>query len=74
MQSLYIQRVMMIKPYCGFGKTKPIKANNQSSLITNHLEGKTNFENSNGRNAKFKTDEQWKGILDCVGTILGDFT
>jgi len=40
MQSIYLQRVMMIKPYCGFVKTKPIKANNQSSLITNHLEGK----------------------------------
>jgi len=24
-------------------QTKPIKANNQSSLITNHLEGKPNF-------------------------------
>jgi len=41
MQSIYLQRVMMIKPYCGFLKTNPIKANNQS-LITNHLEGKPN--------------------------------
>jgi len=32
----------MIKPYCGFVKTNPIKANSQSSLITNHLEGKPN--------------------------------
>jgi len=31
---------MMIMPYFGFVKTKPIKANNQSLLITNHLEGK----------------------------------
>ena len=41
-QSIYIKSVMMIKPYCGFVKTKPIKPNNQSSLITNHLEGKAN--------------------------------
>jgi len=27
MQSEYLQRVMMIKPYCGFVKTNPIKAN-----------------------------------------------
>ena len=42
MQSTYSQRVMKINPYWGFGKTKPIKANNQSSLIANHLEGKPN--------------------------------
>ena len=42
MQSIYLQRLMKIIPYWGFGKTKPIKANNQSSLITNHLEGKPN--------------------------------
>ena len=42
MQSIYLQSVMMTKPHCGFVKTKPIKANNQSSLIINHLEGKAN--------------------------------
>ncbi len=42
MQSIYLQRVMKTYRHCGFVKTKPIKANNQSSLINNHLEGKAN--------------------------------
>jgi len=42
MQSIYSQRVIKIYPYWGLGKTKPIKVNNQSSLITNQLEGKPN--------------------------------
>ena len=42
MQIIYSQRVIKIYPYWGLGKTKPIKVNNQSSLITNQLEGKPN--------------------------------
>jgi len=45
MQSIYSQRVIKIYPYWGLGKTKPIKVNNQSSLITNQLEGKPNSPN-----------------------------
>jgi hypothetical protein len=43
LKSLYLQRVMKIKQDCGFVKTKPIKANNQSSLIHNQLKSKPNL-------------------------------
>ena len=42
MQSSYLQRVKKINLNWGFVTTKPIKANNQSSLINNHLKGKPN--------------------------------
>ena len=41
-QSFYLQRFTKTYPFWGFGKTKPIKANNQSLLIDNHLKGKPN--------------------------------
>jgi hypothetical protein len=43
MQSFYLQRDKKINLNWGFVKTKPIKPNNQSSLILNHLEGKPNL-------------------------------
>ena len=47
MQGINSQRVMKINLTWDFGKTKPIKANNQSSLITNHLVGKPNQTQNN---------------------------
>ncbi len=42
MQSVYIQRIMKKNADMGQKKQTQFKANNQSSLITNHLEGKPN--------------------------------
>jgi len=42
MQSIYIQRIMKKIAAMGQKKQTQFKANNQSSLITNHLEGKPN--------------------------------
>jgi len=44
MQSIYAQRIMNENLNWGFVKTKPIKPNNHSSLITNHLGRQTQFK------------------------------
>ena len=78
MQNVNIQRIMKKKPYCGFVKTKPIKANNQSSLITNHLEGKPKT-NPNFFNTLFRLLYTLRGLFwgICVwlnALLIGDWT
>ncbi len=42
MQSVYLQRIMKKNANMGTKKQTQFKPNNQSPLITNHLEGKPN--------------------------------